>query len=459
MFIERQHPVTRLFARLPHVPWLALGFVLIGVALLLGTTPDNAAATRTPITGLGSLPPASPDVLGQITLPLALPAVSAPAHSDPAHSDPLGSHHEWHEVTVDKGDTLGSIFSRIGVDPKELQAVLTLGAESEELARIHPGEGFRIRVNRQGLVEELVYDTDETHILQIVRQGEGFRASIKERALERRLTQGAGFIWSSLFGAAQEAGLSDNLTMKLAAIFGYDIDFALDIWRGDRFHVVYEEYYADGIKVRDGEILAAEFTNRDNTYRALRHTDPLGQFDYYAPDGRSLQKAFLRTPVEFSRISSYFSLARRHPVLNRIRAHKGVDYAAPTGTAVKATSDGLVDFVGRKGGYGKAVVLQHGKHYSTLYGHLSGFARGLRSGTRIKQGQIIGYVGMTGLATGPHLHYEFRVDGIHKDPLSIKFLQKEPLSGRELLAFQTETRPLLAKLDLLRHIMVALHQR
>jgi murein DD-endopeptidase MepM/ murein hydrolase activator NlpD len=284
--------------------------------------------------------------------------------------------------------------------------------------------------------------------LRIWQEGvNGFKSTLIEHPVERRTASASGVITSSLFEAAQQAGMSDKLTMELAGIFGWDIDFALDIRDGDHFSVIYDDLYVAGNSLRHGDILAAEFVNNGTTYRAVRYTDPSGQSDYYTPDGKSMRRAFLRTPVEFSRISSYFGTARFHPILNRIRAHKGVDYAAPVGTPVKATGDGKVAFVGLRGGYGKAIELQHGARYSTLYGHLSRFASGLRSGNRVHQGQVIGYVGMTGLATGPHLHYEFRIDGVHRNPLKVQFPDAAPIAAQYKQDFSATSRRFLAQLD------------
>ena len=244
--------------------------------------------------------------------------------------------------------------------------------------------------------------------------------------------------------------------MELAGIFGWDIDFALDIRQGDSFAVIYEEVFLDGEKVRDGDIIAATFSNRGESYQAIRYTDASNHTDYYSPDGHSMRKAFLRTPVEFSRISSRFSLGRKHPILNTIRAHKGVDYAAPRGTPIKATGDGKVIYRGVKGGYGNVVIIQHGSSYSTLYGHMSRFARGVHSGSHVKQGQIIGYVGSSGLATGPHLHYEFRINGVHRNPLTVKLPDAQPLPKQYMADFQMHANQLVASLDLLSKTNVAL---
>src|SRR3569623_1451753 len=257
----------------------------------------------------------------------------------------------------------------------------------------------------------------------------------------------AGVITSSLFEAVQQAGMSEALTMQPAGIFGWDIDFALDLRDGDRFAVVYDDLYVDGDHLRHGDILAAQFVNRGRTYQAVRYTDASGRSEYYTADGRSMRKAFLRPPVEFSRISSGFSTGRLPPVLNQIRAHKGVDYAAHTGTPIKATVDGKIAFVGVKSGYGNDIELQHGSRYSPLYGHMSRFASAIRPGSRIRQGQTIGYVGMTGLATGPHLHYEFRIDGAHRNPLTVQLPEAAPIAPAYRKDFLAKTQALLSQLE------------
>jgi murein DD-endopeptidase MepM/ murein hydrolase activator NlpD len=241
-------------------------------------------------------------------------------------------------------------------------------------------------------------------------------------------------------------GIPDHVIMELTKIFGWDIDFALDIQAGDRFSVLYEEHYLDGAKVDDGDILAAQFRNGGTLYRAVRYTDAEGSSDYYTPDGRRLHRSFLRTPVEFSRVSSGFSLSRYHPILHRFRAHRGVDYAAPLATPVMATGAGRVAFSGTQGGYGNVVIIQHGDRYSTLYGHLLRVARGVTPGAPVRQGQVIGYVGQSGLATGPHLHYEFRVDGTYQDPRTVTLPQSEPVPPAQQENFLRTSRQLLAEL-------------
>jgi murein DD-endopeptidase MepM/ murein hydrolase activator NlpD len=296
----------------------------------------------------------------------------------------------------------------------------------------------------------LVYQEDAGRALRIVRDTGGrlsAKATVSEAEVHVAMTTVS--IRDSLFSAGQTAGLSDKLIMRLVEMFRWDIDFALDIRDGDRFAVLYEEVFRNGVKVMDGEILAAEFINQGRRYRAVRFVNPQGRADYYTEDGKALRKAFLRTPVEFTRISSHFNLRRRHPVLHTIRAHRGVDYVAPQGTPVRATADGRVRFMGTKGGYGNTVVLDYSGNYSTLYAHLSRFVPKLRTGQGVRQGQVIGYVGSTGLATGPHLHYEFLVNGVHHDPLTVKLPGALPLPPPQVAVFEAQARKRFAKLDAL----------
>lgn len=255
-----------------------------------------------------------------------------------------------------------------------------------------------------------------------------------------------GTIITTLSDAARKARLSEDLTTQLTQIFAWDIDFATNLQPGDKFTVIYERGGFNGAD----DIVAAEFTNRGRTYRAVRYIDKDGFANYYTPEGHVLQKAFLSTPVDYARISSHFSMARRHPVLNRIRAHKGVDYAARTGTPVKATGHGQIAFLGRKGGYGQVIIIQHGDRYETVYAHLSGYKHGLAEGSTVRQGDIIGYVGQTGLATGPHLHYEFRIDGVHQNPLTAQMKNSIPVRQTELAEFKTQTQAPLAKLNMIK---------
>jgi len=268
-----------------------------------------------------------------------------------------------------------------------------------------------------------------------------------------------GVINSSLSQSAARAGLSHSMTMDMASVFGYDIDFAQDIRQGDEFDVIYEQKVANGKVVGTGNILSARFTNRGKTYTAVRYTNKQGNSSYYTADGNSMRKAFIRTPVDFARISSRFSMGRKHPILNKIRAHKGVDYAAPRGTPIKAAGDGKVLLAGRRGGYGNTVIIQHGNTYRTLYGHMQGFAKGVQTGGTVKQGQVIGYIGTTGLSTGPHLHYEFQVNGVHVDPLGQKLPMADPIAKAERARFMQQSQPLMARMDQERSTLLASAKR
>jgi murein DD-endopeptidase MepM/ murein hydrolase activator NlpD len=285
--------------------------------------------------------------------------------------------------------------------------------------------------------------------LSVTRDDSGFAAKVIETPVKVRTNRAHGTIQSSLFVAGRAAGVSAELIMKLANdIFGWKIDFALEIQPGDSFDIAYEQKYRDGEYIGDGRILAADFTNEGKLYRATYFESSDGQIaGYFDPDGRSMKRQFLRAPLDFTRISSNFNLARRHPILNTIRAHKGVDYAASTGTIIKAAGDGRVSFVGIKGGYGKVVILEHGAGISTLYGHMSRFVKGMRNGQRVSQGQTIGYVGSTGAATGPHLHYEYRVNGVHKNPRTVPLPDAKPIPDQYMAEFQTRSGALFADLD------------
>jgi murein DD-endopeptidase MepM/ murein hydrolase activator NlpD len=362
---------------------------------------------------------------------------------------------EWRTVTVKAGQTLSTIFENEGFGNSDCLAILRLSRDAARLKHLRAGERLHLLKNSEGELAELDYELDETHTLQVRRNDDQLEAFTVAAELERRPATAVGVVDSSLFAAAQKAKLPNRLTMELAELFGYDIDFALDLRDGDRFVVVYDELYRGDKKVRDGNIIAAEFVNQGRVHRAMRYEDADGNAAYYAPDGQSLRKAFVRTPVDFARISSGFNLRRRHPILNIIRAHKGVDYAAATGTPIKATGDGRVEFVGVKSGYGKVIVIKHGAQVQTLYGHLSRFRAGLKSGQKVKRGQVIGYVGKSGLATAPHLHYEFRMNGVHQNPMTVKLPRANPLPRSVVAQWHAANADTLARLDALSQGMVA----
>lgn len=365
----------------------------------------------------------------------------------------------WDNVKVQSGDSLSSIFERNDISPSQVVELMSIKTAKTHLVKIHPGENLKIDHDYNGTLLGLYYDLDFDKSLLVERVDNRLESTIIQHDIAVRPKHVTGTITESLFLGAREAGLTDNMTMELAAIFGWDIDFVLDIRKGDSFSLIYEEIYKNGNKVKDGNILAAEFINQGKSYRAVRYEDPKTKtVAYYTEDGKNLRKAFLRSPVKFSYISSKFTNRRYHPVLHKYRSHKGIDYAARRGTPVRSSGEGKVIFRGKKGGYGNVVIIKHGSRYSTLYAHLSKFNRKIRTGRYVKQGQVIGYVGSTGLATGPHLHYEFRVNGVHRNPLTVRFPSAKSISKQHLASFKHDTYQLFTQLDVLNRNQLALNQ-
>jgi murein DD-endopeptidase MepM/ murein hydrolase activator NlpD len=362
-------------------------------------------------------------------------------------------------VTVANGDTLSTVFSRVGLDANALHEAIGSSKDAKRFSRLHVGQVLDFKLTPEGQLERMGSKLNDLESISLTRSDKGFSFKRELVKPDVRTSYAHGVINSSLFLSAKRAGLSHSLTMDLANVFGYDIDFAQDIRQGDEFELIYEEHVVNNKQVGNGNILSARFTNRGKTYTAVRYTSKQGVTSYYNADGMSMRKAFIRTPVDFARISSKFSMGRRHPILNKIRSHKGVDYAAPRGTPIKAAGDGRVLLAGRKGGYGNAVVIQHGNSYRTLYGHMQGFAKGVRTGSTVKQGQIIGYIGTTGLSTGPHLHYEFQVNGRHVDPLSQKLPMADPIARNEKQRFLQLSKPLMARMDQEKATMLAANKQ
>ncbi len=348
------------------------------------------------------------------------------------------------EEQFQRGDTLAGFLGRLGIEPTLLGSL----ARTPALRALRPGVHVRAEVLADGTPKELSFLTGRDTLVRIVPDGERFRALEEQAPLETRVLMKASVIRSSLFAATDAAGIPDSIAMQLADVFGGDVDFYRDLRKGDRFTVVYELYHLGGRPVRAGRLLAAEFVNQGRTIRAVDFGS-----SYYAPDGRNLRKAFLRAPLEFSRVSSGFGM-RRHPIHSGWKAHQGIDYAAPTGTRVRAVGDGVVEFAGAKNGYGNVVILRHNGQYSTVYAHLSRI--GVRRGARVAQNDTIGLVGQTGWATGPHLHYEFRIAGQARNPLSIAMPSGLPVPAQSLAAFRAQAEPLVARLDLLANANVAL---
>ena len=353
---------------------------------------------------------------------------------------------EFVAITIGRNDTLDQVFRGLQLKISDLAELRNLPDVRNSLDVVRPGDVIQL-THLDGEIKSLTRRINETATLSVTRADQGFNANIVENPLEVEERMLRGTVESSLYVAVNQVGGTDRLAVSLADVFKYDIDFVNSVQPGDSFVVAHEQQYKDGEFVRDGDILAAEFVNAGRTYRAVRYVSPDGRADYYSPDGRPVRKAFLRYPVDYGRISSGFSSARRHPVLNRVRAHKGIDFAAPTGTPIKAAGTGRVVSRGRNGGYGNAIVLAHSNGVTTLYGHMSRFAKGLTVGERVQQGEVIGYVGMTGLASGPHVHYEYRVNGVHKNPARVTIAKADPIPASLMADFQAKTAPLLARLD------------
>jgi murein DD-endopeptidase MepM/ murein hydrolase activator NlpD len=366
----------------------------------------------------------------------------------------------FHEEKVQRGDTLATLLSRLGVNDPEAFKYLRSGGDSRVITNnLRPGRSFRSETGSDGELVSLSYNLSPTEVVKVEREGTDFKVTKSELALERRVAMKSGEIRSSLFGAADAAGLPDPVTNQIAEIFSADIDFHKDIRKGDRFSVVYEMLYNEGEFIKSGRVLAVEFVNNNKTFSAVwfEGTTAKGDPDaetpsgYYTPSGNTLRKAFLRSPLEFSRVTSGFG-GRMHPIHNTWRQHTGVDYGAPTGTHIRSTADGIITYIGQQNGYGNVVVVRHQGQFSTLYGHMSSFVAGMTKGTRVSQGELIGYVGQTGWATGPHLHYEFRVADVPVNPLTIALPQAIPLEGKHLAAFKLKSAPLMDRLALVREV-------
>jgi murein DD-endopeptidase MepM/ murein hydrolase activator NlpD len=411
-------------------PGQALAIVVLGLAgvAAFGITPDTTLDTL---------------AVRSITRTLPLPAL--------VKTDE-GADRYWREERVERGDTIGSLLARARVADPAAMEFLRTDPSARALYQLRPGRPLYVATDDEGRLAGLRFLAGNGELLTIARVGDGYVASRAAPPDHTRLTLRGGTIESSLFAAADDAGLPDAITLALADVFGGDIDFYHDLRRGDRFAVVYETRYVDGEPAGTGRILAAEFVNNGVTLRAFLWHTPDGGSGYYNEDGRSSLKAFLRSPMEFSRITSGFTMARLHPVLHSMRAHKGTDFAAPIGTPVRVTAEGVVEFAGQQNGYGNVVIVKHDGRYSTVYAHLSRFAAGLRSGSRVHQGDTIGYVGQTGWATGPHLHYELRVNGEARDPMTVALPVATPVPDDERAAFATAIAPLAGELAAVRNL-------
>jgi murein DD-endopeptidase MepM/ murein hydrolase activator NlpD len=437
-------------ARSKALWWFAagVGIPLLGIALITGLSTDDP------------LPPVSDTPVMTSSNSVALPVDemdAAAITSDVLEPEILIEPEPEFDkltLTVGRGDTMDKLFRENKLDIGHLMQIAQLDEAKQRFRRLKPGDQFEVE-HEEGQVVSLYSKLDLTSALQIDRLDDRFVAQIIEHPIELRKRHAYGVIESSLFESAAQAGLSDKTIMNVAGIFAWDVDFILDIRSGDNYYVQYEEIWQDGEFVTDGEIIAAEFNNNGRQIQAVRFKDGEDNTDYFTPKGDSVRKAFIRAPVDFTRISSNFNPKRRHPILNTIRAHRGVDYAAPRGTPIKAAGDGKVIFRGTKSGYGRAVIVQHGGNITTLYAHMSSYAAKARLGTRVRQGQTIGFVGMTGLATANHLHYEYRLNGVHRNPRTVSLPDAEPIAEKYRAQFLAEAAPILEELERFKSTQVA----
>ena len=404
-----------------HLAWASIASAITLVVLAVLPAPD-ASAKRTTLL-------LSPEITSN--------TAEAPQLTEtPLQTlTPVKAKTHWAKQTVKSGDTLSHIFKRAGLSAQDVYNITHSGGDAKTLSRLKPGQELLFDIGNDGELNQLNYIENKLKSTLFSKTDSGYTANktIKELVAYSKYSEAT--IDNSLFQAGQKAGLSQNVIMELANVFGWDVDFALDIRKGDSFKLIYEEMHLDGEKVKDGSILAAQFINQGKVFTAIQHESKDGSKNYFTPEGHSMRKAFLRSPINFARISSHFNLRRKHPVLHTIRAHKGTDYAASRGTPIKSTGDGKIVYAGRKGGYGRVVIVQHGQRYRTLYAHLNGYAKNARSGKRVKQGQTIGYVGSSGLATGPHLHYEFYLNGAVRNPVTVKLPHAKPIAKHEKASF------------------------
>jgi len=391
------------------------------------------------------------------TTPVSLeviPTVDTPSgDKEPREESPVlapPSTSSWIHIEVESGDNLARIFQRMKLPAADLQNIIDLGQDVSSLTKILPGQELSLHLSASNELIGVEYKQNALDTLVISRIGKGFKADWKSVKPEKIVVFAAATITKdnpSLYHAGKAAGLSDNVIMKLSYIFQWDISFALDLRADDSFSLMFEEIYVDGEKVEEGNIVAASFTNMGRTHDAVRYTDISGNASYYTPSGLSMRKAFLRDPVHFSHVSSSFNLRRLHPIHKRVMPHRGIDYAARKGTPVVSAGDGKISVRRHNDASGKYIVVQHGEQYTTKYLHLSAYARGVKPGKSVKQGQTIGYVGATGWATAAHLHYEFLVDGVHRNPKTVSLPKASPISKDELSRFNATILPVMAQLE------------
>jgi murein DD-endopeptidase MepM/ murein hydrolase activator NlpD len=437
---DYKQSASRQPAKSKALQWFAVGLGIPLIAVTLVNTLDQTVPEK-PVSSapVMSASPDEPPVVPPVDQAALLEEVAALLPETVPEFEKL-------VLNIASGDTMEKLFRKNNLSLGHLMSIVQLDEAKTQFRRIKPGDVFEV-THDDGQVISLYSELDLTSALQIDKQETGFAAKIVERPIEIRKRMAYGLIDTSLFESATAAGLSDKVIMNIAGIFAWDVDFVFDIRQGDNYYVQFEEIWQDGEYVSDGEIIAAEFNNDGRMIQAIRFIDDHEHSEYFTPSGDSVRKAFIRAPVDFTRISSNFNPNRKHPILNKIRAHRGVDYAAPRGTPIKASGDGKVIFRGTKSGYGKTVILQHGGNITTLYAHMSSYVLKVGVGSRVRQGQTIGFVGKTGLATANHLHYEYRLNGVHRNPRTVDLPDAEPIDEQYREKFMAVAEPILKELE------------
>ncbi len=423
-----------LAARKIKLRWIFIALLLpfLGIFAAFGTAPEETP-TSVPIK----------TIVEEVSLPLAATSVNR-------------NEEFWQIDQVRRDDTLATLFKRMTIRDEDAIKFLMLSPQTRAInTQLIPGRTIEIKTNLDGKLLHLEYELDKENILIAGLTPSGYQVATQKLVLQNHHILKSATIVDTLFGATDDAGIPDQIALQVADIFSGEIDFNEDVHPGDKFNVIYEAFYNAGELMKTGNVLAVEFITSGNKHQAIHFGEAEGKYAYYTPEGISLHKSFLRSPLEFTRISSNFSAGRYHPILQRIRLHQGVDFAAPMGTRVKASGDGEVDFIGRQGGYGNVIILKHDNGISTKYGHLSAFASDLRKGMRVTQSDIIGYVGKTGLATGPHLHYEFLVNGAHRDPMTVALPTSVPIDKKYQKEFDEKSLDYMAKIEMLNRSLVA----
>ncbi len=421
---------------------LILGFAFTLLALLIIPTEKATASKDSNVDAL--------EIGKRYELAIELEKSQKLVNTNQQQTEEQAPQLNFKQFKVKKGDNLAKIFKRAGFSATTLHKIINTNKQTKKLTKIHPGDILYFAQNDEKQLVQLKYPLSQIETLIISKEDDAYTSTLTTKQIERRTEQATGQIESSFWNAGISSGLNEKQIINFADIFGWDIDFANDLRKGDQFTLIYETHYVEGEYIGTGQILAAEFINQGQRYDAVRHTDG----NFYTSEGRSMRKAFLRAPVNFKYISSNFNPRRKHPVTGRVKAHRGIDYAARTGTPVVASGNGKVIKSGYSKYNGNYVFIQHGNKYVTKYLHLH--KRKVKRGQKVKQGQLIGTVGATGRVTGAHLHYEFLVNGVHRNPKTVKLPKSKSLPKSELAKFKPNAEVLLAQLEQHRKLQLAM---